>query len=342
MGRRARTHIHAAWRIDFFIHVNTATPQDLVSPSTPVVSSSSSLPRDLIKAIRPYQWVKNLLLFVPILMSHQVRDREKLLFVVIGFAAFCLCASASYVFNDLWDREHDRHHPVKRNRPFAAGRLSATTGVVLALVLFAGGLVPSFVLLPPGFVVMLVLYVVLTTLYSFWLKRKLLLDVFFLAGLYTQRVLAGGQAAQVEVSKWLLAFSIFFFLSLAFAKRYAELLRLQDEKSGQQIRGRAYRVEDLDVMAATGPASGYLSVLVLALYVNQSDLVQQLYKSPSLLWLLCPVMLYWITRVWFLARRQILKEDPILFALKDRMSLITAGVVLLLLAAASLGVPGIK
>ena len=304
--------------------------------------SSSSVIRDVIRAIRPYHWVKNLLLVVPILMAHQLRDTARLTSVGLAFVTFCLCASASYVLNDLWDREHDRHHPIKRTRPFASGRLSATTGVVLAVALFAAGLVPAFVLLPRGFVAMLLLYVLITTLYSFWLKRKLLLDVFFLAGLYTMRVLAGGQAAQVEVSKWLLAFCIFFFLSLAFAKRYAELLRVQDENSGAQVPGRAYRVEDLDIMNATGPASGYLSVLVLALYVNQSELVPTLYKSPSLLWLLCPMMLYWITRVWFFARRRSLTEDPILFALKDRVSLLTVGVVMLLLVLATVGVPYVK
>jgi 4-hydroxybenzoate polyprenyltransferase len=298
--------------------------------------------RDVVKAIRPYQWVKNLLLFVPIFMAHELRDAGRLTAAVIGFAAFCLCASASYVINDLWDREHDRHHPVKRNRPFASGRLSAGTGAAMAAVLFVGGLGTAALVLPAKFTAMLGLYVVLTTLYSFWLKRKLLLDVFFLAGLYTHRVLAGGQAAEVEVSKWLLAFSIFFFLSLAFAKRYAELLRLQDEKAGAQIRGRAYRVEDLEIMSAVGPSSGYLSVLVLALYVNQADIVGQLYKSPSVLWMLCPVMLYWITRVWFLARRRQMSEDPILFALKDKVSLATVGTAVLILGLASFGVPGIK
>jgi 4-hydroxybenzoate polyprenyltransferase len=246
------------------------------------------------------------------------------------------------VLNDLWDREHDRHHPVKRNRPFAAGRLSVATGFVMTLVLFAAGVWLAAWLLPTKFVAMLLLYVVITTVYSLWLKKKLLLDVFFLAGLYTHRVLAGGQAAEVEVSKWLLAFCIFFFLSLAFVKRYAELLRLQDDDAGQQIRGRAYRVEDLEIMRSVGPASGYMSVLVLALYVNQSDLVATLYRSPSVLWLLCPVMLYWITRVWFLARRRRLTEDPILFAIKDNVSLMAVGVILLLLVVASVGIPGIR
>jgi 4-hydroxybenzoate polyprenyltransferase len=296
---------------------------------------------DILRALRPYQWVKNLLLFVPIVMSHKLGDRPRLMHVVLGFAAFCLCASASYVLNDLWDREHDRHHPVKRNRPFAAGRLSATTGVAMTLGLFAAGVGLASWLLPAKFVAMLLLYVGITTAYSFWLKRKLLLDVFFLAGLYTHRVLAGGQAAEVEVSKWLLAFCIFFFLSLAFAKRYAEVLRLQDEEAGEQVRGRAYRVEDLDIISSVGPASGYLSVLVLALYVNQSDLVETLYRSPSVLWLLCPVMLYWITRVWFFARRRKLTEDPILFAMRDNVSLMAVGVILLLLVLASVGVRGI-
>jgi 4-hydroxybenzoate polyprenyltransferase len=309
----------------------SATQGELIAPA----SDAGARPlRDVLRAIRPYQWAKNLLLFVPILMAHELRDTTRLGRVAIAFAVFCLCASAAYVLNDLWDREHDRHHPVKSSRPFAAGRLSAMAGVVMSLVLFAAGLIPSLLLLPRGFTAMLLLYVLLTTAYSLWLKRKLLLDVFVLAGLYTLRVLAGGQAASVEVSPWLLAFCIFFFLSLAFAKRYSELLRLQDEKSGDQIRGRAYRVEDLAIIEAVGPASGYLSVLVLAFYVNQSDLVQKLYRSPSLLWLLCPVMLYWITRVWFFARRKSLLEDPILFAMKDRVSLLTVGLVAILLVLA--------
>jgi 4-hydroxybenzoate polyprenyltransferase len=324
-----------------------ASTQDILEPVStepagPAAHAGDRVPalplRDVVRALRPYQWVKNLLLFVPIIMAHDLRDTPRLTHVLFGFLAFCLCASASYVLNDLWDREHDRHHPVKRHRPFAAGRLSTTTGVAMIVSLFAAGLALC-VVMPLKFTLMLLLYVVITTLYSFWLKKKLLLDVFFLAGLYTHRVLAGGQAAEVEVSKWLLAFCIFFFLSLAFAKRYAELLRLQDEESGRQIRGRAYRIEDLEIMSSVGPASGYLSVLVLALYVNQSDLVVKLYRSPSVLWLLCPVMLYWITRVWFLARRRKLTEDPILFAIKDRVSVLAVAVIMLLLVVASVGVP---
>jgi 4-hydroxybenzoate polyprenyltransferase len=317
--------------------VNTAMAHPVDTQQLP---AESSLAADVLRALRPYQWAKNLLMFVPILMAHQARDATRLTHVVIGFAAFCLCASAAYVLNDLWDREHDRHHPIKRNRPFASGRLSATSGFIIALVLLTAGFAASLLpAIPRGFAAMLAAYVLLTTLYSFWLKRRLLVDVFVLAGLYTLRVLAGGQAADVPVSKWLLAFCIFFFLSLAFAKRFSELLRVRDE-SGEQIPGRAYRVEDLDVMNAVGPASGYLAVLVLALYVNQSEEAVKLYKSPGLLWLLCPVMLYWITRVWFLARRKTLTEDPMLFAMKDRVSLMTVGVIALLLIFAAVGMPG--
>jgi 4-hydroxybenzoate polyprenyltransferase len=226
-------------------------------------------------------------------------------------------------------------------RPRGAATFVTATGAVMALVLCAIGVTLSALLLPRGFTAMLALYVLLTSLYSFWLKRKLLLDVFFLAGLDTHRVLAGGQAADVEVSKWLLACCIFFFLSLAFAKRYAELLRVQTENAGEEVPGRAYRLEDLEIMSAVGPASGYLSVLVLALYVNQSPEAAKLYESPSLLWLLCPVMLYWITRIWFIARRQKLSEDPILFAMTDRVSLLTVALVMLLLVLASVGVPGV-
>ena len=322
--------------------LDSATPPPLADPAPAPAAGNGPTPlRDMFRAIRPYQWAKNLLVFVPLVMSHQLGNEARLTNVLLAFAAFCLCASASYVVNDLWDREHDRHHPVKRNRPFTAGRLSATTGAILALALYAAGLALSVLLLPRGFTAMLALYVLLTTLYSFWLKRKLLLDVFFLAGLYTHRVLAGGPAAAVEGRKWLLAFCIFFFLSLAFVKRYAELLRVQDQKSGDEVPGRAYRLEDLEIMSAVGPASGYLSVLVLALYVNQSPEAAKLYESPSLLWLLCPVMLYWITRIWFIARRQKLSEDPILFAMTDRVSLLTVGVVMLLLVLATVGIPGL-
>lgn len=300
--------------------------------------AGGSVPLDLLRALRPHQWVKNLLLFVPLLLAHDVERAGRLGPVARAFAAFCLCASAGYVLNDLHDRAVDRRHPLKRTRPFAAGRLSSGAGMLLAAALLAAALGLSALTLPRAFTAMLAGYAAVTALYSAWLKRLLLLDVFTLAGLYTHRVLAGGAAGGVPVSEWLLAFCIFFFLGLAFAKRYAELLRVQSE-SGDALPGRAYRTEDLAVIEAVGPASGYLSVLVLALYVHSAK-AGQLYRAPRLLWLLCPLLLYWVTRLWFLARRGQLNEDPVLFALKDPVSLIATALGLLTVLIAWLGVPG--
>ena len=286
----------------------------------------------LLQLLRPYQWVKNLLVGLPLLLSHRWHDPRNLLHVALAFAAFSLCASSAYVLNDLRDAEDDRHHPLKRRRPIAAGRVSRGAAVVLSLALLALGIGIALLFLPLKFTGMLAAYVVTTLAYSFWLKRKLLVDVFVLAGLYTLRVLAGGAAIGVDLTPWLLAFCIFFFLSLAFAKRYAELRRVQG-LAETRVRGRGYQVEDLDVLAAVGPTSGYMAVLVLALYVN-SDLAVQQYKHPWMLWFACPLILYWVTRVWFLARRGALLEDPLLFALKDRTSLLVAASLMVLVVVA--------
>lgn len=285
-------------------------------------------PLAAVEALRPYQWVKNLLLFLPLVMAHQWSDADRIrgaAFVSVAFVAFSLAASSAYVLNDLRDIAADRRHPIKRNRPFASGRLTPRAGVALGLAALIGAFALSLPVLPPRFTVMLGLYVVLTLAYSFYFKQKLLVDVFLLAGLYTHRVLAGGAAVAVPVSPWLLAFCIFFFLSLAFAKRYVELRRVQGE-SGTEVHGRAYQLDDLEVLGVVGPTSGYIAVLVLALYVNSST-AETLYRQPAMLWMTCPLILYWLTRVWFLARRRVLSEDPLLFSLKDRTSLLVAAAV---------------
>ena len=286
----------------------------------------------LLRVMRPYQWSKNLLLALPLVLSHRI-NASGVGTVALAVAAFSLCASSAYVLNDLRDAEDDRHHPVKRGRPFASGALSRGAGLALAAVLLLLGFALSAPLLPPKFTAILAAYVVTTLAYSFWLKRKLLVDVFVLAGLYTLRVLAGGAAIAIEVTPWLLAFCIFFFLSLAFAKRYAELRRVEASEE-KKLRGRSYQLEDLAILESVGPASGYMAVLVLALYVN-SSMALSLYDRPFLLWLVCPLILYWVTRVWFLARRGSLTEDPLLFSLKDYVSLIVAGLTLLLILLAS-------
>ena len=240
-----------------------------------------------------------------------------------------------YLINDLLDVEADRSHPKKRHRPFAAGDLPAAWGVVLAplLTLLALGL--SWAFLPPSFLGVLVCYLAANLAYSAWLKRKPMIDVLVLANMYTLRLVAGGVATGVPLSDWLLAFATFFFLSLAFAKRYCELARLVNERQGKAA-GRGYAVSDLSLIETMGPCSGYMSVLVLALYLN-SDQVQRLYTHGDYLWGLCALLLYWISRLWFWAKRGEPIEDPVTFALTDRNSLIAAAIGACLLAAAARG-----
>lgn len=287
-----------------------------------------------VRALRPHQWAKNLLLFLPLVLAHKLTDFQRLTQVGTAFLVFCLCASAVYLLNDILDVEADRQHPVKRRRAFANGEITIPAGLVAFLGLIATSFTLSALLLPWGFTLALTIYLALTTAYSVFLKRKLLLDVLALAGLYTHRVVAGSLAAQVVLTPWLLAFSMFLFLSLAFAKRYTELTLVR-ESEGKKLVGRAYVVQDLAVIESVGPTSGYLAVLVLALYIN-SELVHSLYARPSILWGICPILLYWITRVWFFAGRCVLHDDPVLFALRDRLSFVLGALAAALIAAATL------
>jgi 4-hydroxybenzoate polyprenyltransferase/phosphoserine phosphatase len=273
------------------------------------------------RAMRPQQWIKNLLLFVPLLLAHQWGDLDKVVACCIGFIAFSACASAVYVLNDLLDVEADRHHPMKRKRPFASGAFPIHYGppLSLGLLVFSVGL--SLAALPTAFVGYLGLYLLVNCLYSFWLKQKLVLDVLLLAGMYALRIVVGGVATEIwPVSEWLAAFSIFLFTSLAFAKRHSELARLAEEDA-TVTPGRGYVVGDLSMIESVGPTSGYLAVLVLALYIN-SEAMQELYERPGALWLICPLMLYWITRLWFAVKRGELNEDPLVYAVRDRVSIL--------------------
>jgi 4-hydroxybenzoate polyprenyltransferase len=283
--------------------------------------------KPVIRALRPHQWVKNLLLFIPLILAHEVRDVHRLTAAVFAFWSFSLCASAIYIINDLLDLESDRRHPSKRNRPFAAGKLSAGFGLAMSGGLLVGAFSLAFALpsLEPRtftpawqFAALLAVYLALTTAYSFWLKRKLLVDVILLAGLYTHRIIAGAAAVDVRLTMWLLAFSMFFFLSLAFAKRYSELIQVEDAGE-EHISGRAYQVRDLRVIESIGPSSGYLAVLVFCNYLDSKEMTG-LYAHPQMLWLVAPILLYWITRIWFIARRRQLHDDPIIFAIRDRKS----------------------
>ncbi|MCP3999498.1 MAG: UbiA family prenyltransferase [Gammaproteobacteria bacterium] len=268
----------------------------------------------LLKAVRLHQWLKNSLIFVPLILTHQLTETQLFLQALMGFAAFSLCASSVYLLNDLLDLPADRQHPTKRFRPFAAGDLPVLYGVIAMVLLLVLSMIIAL-LLPPYFFPVLVLYYICTMAYSLWLKSAALVDGVMLAGLYTLRLIAGAAAIAVAPTFWLLAFSMFLFMSLALIKRYSELQLLQADGEGQ-LAGRAYRSVDTETLAQLGTSSGYLSVLVLAFYIN-SDKVNEAYVRPEALWLLCPIMLYWISRMWLLTRRGEMHDDPVVFTIRD-------------------------
>jgi 4-hydroxybenzoate polyprenyltransferase len=278
----------------------------------------------ILRALRPHQWAKNILVFAPLVAAHQVFTAGPLLQAVLAFAAFSLCASAVYVVNDLLDVEADRLHPRKRLRPFAAGELSIPFGLVLSASLLVAGLSLAAVASPSALVGILALYLVVTTAYSMGLKREPVVDVFVLAGLYVMRLVAGGIASGITLSSWFLAFALFLFLSLAFVKRYTELI------TNGRAPGRGYGSDDAQWMQAVGTSSGYMAVVVMALYVSAPD-VSGLYQRPKALWMLCPVLLFWITRTWFRAGRRQMHDDPVVEALKDPVGYVCAAIVMLTL-----------
>ena len=285
-----------------------------------------------IKAIRVHQWAKNVLLFLPILMAHQFYNLNSLVSTVWAFLSFSFCASSVYVLNDLLDLETDRKHP-KRNRPFASGNLSIIVGIVLLFILLFMGIAISVLKLSTTFLIILLFYMVVTTLYSLILKQILMIDVIVLGGLYTLRIAAGSVASMVEVSSWLLVFSMFFFLSLAFMKRYADLILIKKNKD-ESIAGRGYSIEDLDLVQKSGITSGFVAILVLALYVNSAH-VMVLYKSPILIWLVLPVLLYWLMRMWAVTNRGEMNDDPIIYAVKDKMSYVSIIIIVVIMILAA-------
>jgi 4-hydroxybenzoate polyprenyltransferase/phosphoserine phosphatase len=279
------------------------------------------------KALRPHQWVKNIIIFVPLITAHKLRDITMVQSSLLAFAAFSLFASGVYILNDLFDLEADRQHPRKRHRPLASGRLYLPWAFTCAPLLLLVPTALSLIALPK-FALVLLAYGVITTAYSLRLKEVAILDVFVLAGLYTLRLVAGHIATGIEFSSWLLGFSMFIFLSLAMMKRIQELQSLR-ERNLTGIKGRGYVVGDLELVNTFGMTSGYLSVIVMALYVN-SDQVSKLYHHPGLLLLICPLLMYWISRVWLITHRGQLQDDPVLFALKDVQSYVVGVLALLL------------
>ncbi|MYZ43679.1 UbiA family prenyltransferase [Schauerella aestuarii] len=277
--------------------------------------------RTWVKALRLHQWIKNLLIFVPLLASHRLAEVPMIGTGILAFIAFGLCASSVYVLNDLLDLADDRQHTTKRNRPFAAGKLEIKHGLfaVPILLLLAFGLAALF--LPLAFSLALVGYYIVTLLYSLWLKRQMMVDVVTLGVLYTCRIIAGALAFQIALTFWMLAFSMFMFLSLALVKRYAELGEARRRGKEGQTRGRGYFPDDLEMISSLGAASGYIAVMVLALYIQEQNIIA-LYRHPEVLWLSCPLLLFWISRTWMLTHRGEMHDDPIVFAVKDRVSLV--------------------
>lgn len=275
--------------------------------------------RTILKALRIHQWAKNTLLFVPLLASHRVFEWPLLWHGLVAFVAFGACASSVYLLNDLLDLPDDRLHPTKRSRPLAAGTLPILHALVLIPVLLVGALALALWQLPLLFTAVLAGYYLLTLAYSLWLKRIVMLDVVTLAMLYTVRVIAGAAAMALVATFWILAFCMFIFLSLAFVKRYTELHDARQKGGSEKSAGRGYYPADFELLASLGGASGYLSVLVLALYINEAASAT-LYRSPEWMWAACPLLLFWLSRVWLLAHRGQMHDDPIVFALRDRVS----------------------
>ncbi len=284
-----------------------------------------------LKALRPHQWVKNLLVFLPMIAAHQF-DQQTFVLSFIAFLAFSMIASSVYILNDLLDLAADRAHPRKRKRPMASGAVPLAHASVMAAVCLAAGFILS-IFAGPYFAATLGAYAVLTTAYSLRLKREPVVDVCVLAGLYTMRIVAGAAVTGIALSVWLLAFSIFIFLSLAAIKRQAELV--DNRLAGREKpAGRGYRVDDLPIVETMAVTAGYVAVLVLALYLN-TPMVQSLYQTPEFLWAVCAVLLYWISRAAMIAHRGEMDDDPIIFAFRDRVSRYCGLAVVLALIAAT-------
>lgn len=275
--------------------------------------------RAWLKALRLHQWAKNLLLFVPLLAAQQAGVAAQWLHGSLAFIFFGLCASSVYLLNDLLDLQEDRRHPTKHCRPLAAGTVSIKAAVIACPLLLLAAFAGSLTFLPWKFAVALAAYYALTLAYSLYLKQLMMVDVVVLALLYTQRLLAGTFAFSVAITFWMLAFSMFIFLSLALVKRHAELQHAKN-RGGGKAAGRGYFADDLEMIASLGAASGYLAVLVLALYIQEKT-AMALYHEPRFLWLACPLMLYWISRTWLITHRGEMHDDPVVFAIKDRVSL---------------------
>jgi 4-hydroxybenzoate polyprenyltransferase len=316
----------AVWRAARNAIVVNATA-DVVRRAGRVASVSCVLPapptnfKTWRRALRIHQWSKNLLVFVPLIVSHQFLVQLSFTRTLMGFFAISLCASALYIVNDLLDLDADRAHPAKCNRPFAAGVLSVRSGLLAVPLLLAAGFAIAGLDGAPD-ELYIGTYVVATLAYSLFLKRKVLVDIVVLALLYTMRIMVGGATLGINVSHWLLGFSLFIFFSLAALKRFSELEELRSRNVDAKD-GRGYHVGDVAALAQFGSASAFMAVVVYCLYIS-SPSVDSLYRHPDFLWLMCPLLIYWLSRAWLFAHRGWVNSDPIVFAFRDRASYLVA------------------
>jgi 4-hydroxybenzoate polyprenyltransferase len=341
-GRNKLQHLEQRFAADGFDYIGNALPDlpllqeaQQAMVANPALSLNSALknrnvlvnrkfqdraplPAALMRALRVHQWAKNLLVFLPLLLAHSLHAAPAMA-AFAAFFCFCFMASATYILNDLLDLEPDRVHLNKRKRAFAAGDLSVTTGLGISFSLLAIALITA-AYLPRTFLIYLLLYLVTTLAYSLSLKRIVLVDVVILSSLYTIRMMAGSAATHDPVSPWLAAFSIFLFLSLAMVKRFSELQNLH-ARGVNPTNGRGYLLSDIEQLRSFGTSSAYASIVIFALYINGRDVVA-LYHHPNRMWLITPLLILWVSRVWLLASRGLLDEDPVVFALSDRMSLL--------------------
>lgn len=313
-------------RTSYMIDPKSNWVNKVLQSSSPVVLETKKQKpfRTLNKTLRLHQWVKNLLIFLPLVVTHQLFNTEALQAVTLAFVAFGFAASSIYIINDLVDLPNDRIHITKRHRALAAGDASILTGWIVWPLLLVSSLVISFGFISNAFGLTVIAYITLTILYSLKLKKLAVFDVITLSLLYTMRIIAGAIAIQAMPSMWILSFSLFFFFSLALMKRFSELLELKNSTTAETIAGRGYRSDDLELVSSFGAGAGLISVLVFLLYIHDPS-IAALYSQPLFLWLGGVILLIWITRAWLHAHRGLMHEDPIVFALKDKFSFLLVG-----------------
>ena len=288
----------------------------------PVEAEFANPPRGFTvwrKALRLHQWAKNLLVFAPLLLAHLYREPRNDLLALAAFVAMGLVASATYLINDMADLAADRRHARKRNRPLASGALPIDQGAAAALALTLGGFGLAAAV-SPALILGLAGYCALTLAYSFRLKRYALLDVVTLGLLYTLRIVIGAAVVGASLSVWLLTFSLFFFFSISLAKRYAEILAMASQHRSGAVVGRGYQTADGPTLLSLGVASSVASVLIVVLYLTEEAFPSGVYRHPDWLWLAPFVLMVWASRIWLLAGRGELDEDPVAFAIRDGFS----------------------